>query len=70
MSLLNKFKAAGQKAEVQAAAFMNKNGTQIAFQSKDSAQNLSLEGESKKVAAILESFLGALDCFYLLFLVN
>ncbi|KAJ7029290.1 hypothetical protein C8F04DRAFT_1117212 [Mycena alexandri] len=57
MSLLAKFKQGAQKAGIQATAFGQKAGVQIASGSRDLVQGFTLPGEAEKAAKILDSFL-------------
>lgn len=58
MSMLNKFRAAAEKAGVQATAFLKESSNKVANESRDFVQGFSLPGEAEKAAKILETFLG------------
>ena len=56
--MLNKFRAAAEKAGVQATAFLKESSNKVANESRDFVQGFSLPGEAEKAAKILETFLG------------
>jgi len=55
--MLNKFRAAAEKAGIQATAFLKESSNKVANESRDFVQGFSLPGEAEKAAKILESFL-------------
>ncbi|KAG8969176.1 hypothetical protein FRC03_004129 [Tulasnella sp. 419] len=56
-SLLDKFRATAQKAQIQATAFMKDSQAKVASESRGFVQSFTLPGEAEKCASILESFL-------------
>ena len=60
--MLNKFRAAAEKAGVQATAFLKESSNKVANESRDFVQGFSLPGEAEKAAKILETFLGESVC--------
>lgn len=55
--MLNKFRAAAEKAGIQATAFLKEGSNRVANESRDFVQGFSLPGEAEKAANILETFL-------------
>jgi len=55
--MLNKFRAAAEKAGIQATAFLKESSNKVANESRDFVQGFSLPGEAEKAAKILETFL-------------
>jgi len=55
--VLNKFRAAAEKAGIQATAFLKESSNKVANESRDFVQGFSLPGEAEKAAKILETFL-------------
>ena len=61
--MLNKFRAAAEKAGIQATVFLKESSNKVANESRDFVQGFSLPGEAEKAAKILETFLGESACF-------
>jgi len=59
--MLDKFRQAARKAQVQATAFMQEGGSRVQAESTTLMQGFSLPGEAEKAARILESFLANPD---------